>query len=123
MHWLCSVLANNLVSCLCDEKLVDFRIAFNWDRVRPMAVSWMLELENMRVGYVPVLQLPMSRYLMKGVTIVTFVLNGDDDSEAESAMLDAFVGEQGVFSEAVDQILKNHKDVIKAFNFYDLIDA
>lgn len=88
-----------------------------------MAVSWMLELENMRVGYVPVLQLPMSRYLMKGVTIVTFVPNGDDDFEAESAMLYTFVGEQGVFSEAVDQILKNHKDVIKAFNFYDLIDA
>ncbi|KAI8524360.1 hypothetical protein RHMOL_Rhmol13G0144700 [Rhododendron molle] len=102
---------------------LEFRIAFNLDRMRPMAVAGMLELENMRVGYVPLLQLPMSRYLMKVVTIATFVPNGDDDSEAESAMLDAFVEEQGVFSEAVDQILKNHKDVIKAFNFYDLIDA
>ncbi|KAI8526086.1 hypothetical protein RHMOL_Rhmol13G0281700 [Rhododendron molle] len=100
--------------CLCGEKLGEFRIALDLDKVlRP----WMLE--NRRVGYVPVLQLPTSRYVMKGVTIVNCILYGDDDTEADSAMLDAFGEEQGVFLEAMVQILKNHKDVIKAFNFYD----
>ncbi|KAF7120522.1 hypothetical protein RHSIM_Rhsim13G0214000 [Rhododendron simsii] len=109
--------------CLCDEKLVEFRIGFNWDSLLLTAKSWMMELENMRVGYVPVLQLPMSRYVMKDVINVTFIPNGDGDSEAYSAMLDAFVEEQGIFSEAVDQILQNHKDSITTFNFYDLIAA
>ncbi|XP_058199180.1 F-box protein AUF2-like [Rhododendron vialii] len=90
--------------CLAGEKLV----------------QWMLEnvyLEKviMRVGYVPVLQLPMSGYVMKRVTIVHFNLYGDDDdSDAETAMLDAFAEERGVFSEAVVQILENHKDSVKA---------
>ncbi|KAI8525406.1 hypothetical protein RHMOL_Rhmol13G0228200 [Rhododendron molle] len=53
--------------------------------------------ENMRVGYVPVLKLPMSGYVMKGVTIINFRLYGDDDYEADLAMLDAFAEEQGVF--------------------------
>ncbi|KAF7119768.1 hypothetical protein RHSIM_Rhsim13G0215600 [Rhododendron simsii] len=73
--------------------------------------------ENMPVwvGSVPVLQLPKSGYVMKGVTIV-HVSNGDDsESDAQLAMVDAFAEEQGVFSEAVVQILKNYKDSIKIF--------
>lgn len=109
--------------CLCGEKLAEFRTAFDRDRVSP-SEDWMIELlENMRVGYVPILQLPVSGYVMKDVIVVNFVPKGDDDSEAELAMLDAFVEEQGVFSEAVDQILKNHKDSLKGFDFYDLIHA
>ncbi|KAG5517453.1 hypothetical protein RHGRI_038009 [Rhododendron griersonianum] len=87
------------------EKLVEYRDAFrNARKCLKEAVSrpW--------AGYVPVLRLPMSGYVMKRVTIVQFKLYSGDDSEANLAMVDAFVEEQGVFSEAVVQILKNHKD-------------
>ncbi|XP_058199167.1 F-box protein At1g30200-like [Rhododendron vialii] len=103
--------------CLAGEKLVEFRNAFHLDRVISLLGSW--TAENIRVGYVPIILLPMSRYVMKGVTIIDFKLYCDGDSEADSAMVDGFAGEQGVFSEAMVQILKNHKDGIKAFNFYD----
>ncbi|KAG5517450.1 hypothetical protein RHGRI_038006 [Rhododendron griersonianum] len=87
--------------CLGGEKLVHWIDAY-------------FEKAIMRVGYVPVLRLPMSGYVMKRVTIVHFNLHGDDDSDAETAMLDAFAEEQGVFLEAVVQILENHKDSVKA---------
>ncbi|KAG5553420.1 hypothetical protein RHGRI_011337 [Rhododendron griersonianum] len=64
--------------------------------------------ENMRVGYFPVLQLPV--YVMKGVAIINFQLYADGDFDADMAMLDAFVEEQGVFSEAVVQILEKYKE-------------
>ncbi|KAF7119546.1 hypothetical protein RHSIM_Rhsim13G0215200 [Rhododendron simsii] len=87
--------------CLGGEKLVQWMSSY-------------LEKAIMRVGYVPVLRLPMSGYVMKRVTVVHFNLYGDDDSDAEEAMLGAFVEEQGVFFEAVVQILENHKDSVKA---------
>ncbi|XP_058202649.1 uncharacterized protein LOC131317087 [Rhododendron vialii] len=54
-----------------------------------------------QVGYacfVPVLPLPMSGYVMKVVTIFNFRMAAADDSEAYSAMLDAFAEEQGFAS-------------------------
>ncbi|XP_058198603.1 F-box protein AUF2-like [Rhododendron vialii] len=88
--------------CLSGEKLVKCMNAFD------------LETAIMRVGYVPVLRLPMYGYVMKRVTIVHFNLYGDDDSDAKTAMFEAFAEEQGVFFEAVVQILENHKDIVKA---------
>ncbi|KAI8526084.1 hypothetical protein RHMOL_Rhmol13G0281500 [Rhododendron molle] len=67
-------------------------------------------LENMRGGYVPVLKLPISGYVMKGVTIVNFNTVAFDDT----AVLHVFAEEKGVFSEAVVQILEKHKGSIKA---------
>ncbi|KAG5517431.1 hypothetical protein RHGRI_037990 [Rhododendron griersonianum] len=94
--------------CLAGEKLVQCR---NTLEVSPTISSekfGLWALENMRGGYVPVLQLPISGYVMKGVTIVE-VCAFDDTS-----MLDAFAEEKGVFSEAVVQILEKHKGSIKA---------
>ncbi|KAG5517451.1 hypothetical protein RHGRI_038007 [Rhododendron griersonianum] len=98
--------------CLGGDKLVECMNAFALERAFPLTESWTGKI--MRVGYVPVLRLPMSGYVMKRVTIVHFNLHGDDDSDAETAMLDAFAEEQGVFLEAVVQILENHKDSVKA---------
>lgn len=102
--------------CLGGEKFVKCRSAVNLDKVTSFSGSW--ARENIRVGFVPVLQLPMSGYVMKGLTIVHFKLDADDDSDVDKAMLDAFVEEQGAFSEAAVQILENHKDGIKAM-FHD----
>ncbi|KAG5517449.1 hypothetical protein RHGRI_038005 [Rhododendron griersonianum] len=74
--------------CLGGEKLVECRNAFR----------------------IAVERLKEAAYVMKRVTIVQFRLYSGDDSEANLAMVDAFAEEQGVFSEAVVQILKNHKD-------------
>ncbi|KAI8526107.1 hypothetical protein RHMOL_Rhmol13G0283300 [Rhododendron molle] len=71
--------------------------------------------ESVRVGSVPVLQLPKSGYVMKGVTIVHLSSGDDSESDAQLAMVDAFAEEQGVFSEAVVQILKDYKDGNKMF--------
>ncbi|KAI8570935.1 hypothetical protein RHMOL_Rhmol01G0078000 [Rhododendron molle] len=100
--------------CLGGQKLVECREAFNSDRL--VSVDGSSLRENVRFGFVPVLQLPVSVYVMKGVAIINFKLyGGDDDSEGDSAMLDAFAEEQGVFSEAIVHILENHKDRINAF--------
>ncbi|XP_058199168.1 F-box protein At4g18380-like [Rhododendron vialii] len=96
--------------CLAGEKLVQCR---NTLEVSPTISSenfGLWALENMRGGYVPVLQLPISGYVMKGVTIVDFNKFAFDDT----SMLDAFAEEKGVFSEAVVQILEKHKGSIKA---------
>ncbi|KAF7119497.1 hypothetical protein RHSIM_Rhsim13G0213800 [Rhododendron simsii] len=78
-------------------------------------------------GYVPVLRLPNSGYVMKGVTTANYMGGysgkserllkafGGNDSEAETLTLDAFAEEEGVFSEAMVQIQGKRKDVIKAF--------
>ncbi|KAI8526104.1 hypothetical protein RHMOL_Rhmol13G0283000 [Rhododendron molle] len=96
------------------EKLVEYRNAFrNARKCLKEAVSWP------RAGYAPVLRLPMSGYVMKRVTIVQFKLYSGDDSEADLAMVDAFAEEQGVFSEAVVKILKNHKDSMKNFQNFN----
>ncbi|XP_058199182.1 F-box protein At4g18380-like [Rhododendron vialii] len=96
--------------CLGGEKLVECKNAFR------IAVERLKEAASRtRTGYAPVLRLPMSGYVMKRVTIVQFKLYNGDDSEANLAMVDAFAEEQGVFSEAMVQILKNHKDSIKIF--------
>ncbi|KAG5517426.1 hypothetical protein RHGRI_037985 [Rhododendron griersonianum] len=79
------------------------------------AKTWWQEQGNARVGYVPVLHLPISGYVMKGVTILNFKMSVND-FEADTAMLDAFAEEQGPFLEAVVQILEKHKDNIKAFS-------
>ncbi|KAG5517436.1 hypothetical protein RHGRI_037995 [Rhododendron griersonianum] len=92
------------------EKLVEYRNAFDLDKVVSLSENW--TPEYMRVGFVPVLPLPMSGYVMKVVTIFNFRMSAADDSEAYSAMLDAFAEEQGVFSEALVQILEKHKDSI-----------
>ncbi|KAF7120517.1 hypothetical protein RHSIM_Rhsim13G0215700 [Rhododendron simsii] len=91
------------------EKLVDCRNAFkNSIKCPEEAVP---RQESIRVGSVPVLQLPMSGYVMKGVTIVHVKLCRADDSESDAqlAMVDAFAEERGVFLEAVVQILKSYK--------------
>ncbi|KAF7119519.1 hypothetical protein RHSIM_Rhsim13G0214200 [Rhododendron simsii] len=92
------------------EKLVEYRNAFDLDKVVSLSDSW--TPEYMRVGFVPVLPLPMSGYVMKVVTIFNFRMSAADDSEAYSAMLDAFAEEQGVFLEALVQILEKHKGSI-----------
>ncbi|XP_058199174.1 F-box protein At4g18380-like [Rhododendron vialii] len=99
--------------CLSGEKLVECRNTFSMCRMNSlsnMGRSW--TLENMKVGYVPVLQLPMSEYVMKGVTIVNYKMFADDDYDASKAMVDAFAEEQDVFSEAVVQIQEKHKDCL-----------
>ncbi|KAG5517434.1 hypothetical protein RHGRI_037993 [Rhododendron griersonianum] len=96
--------------CLAGEKLVQCR---NTLEVSPTISSQnfgLWALKNMRGGYVPVLQLPISGYVMKGVTIVDFNMCAFDD---DTSMLDAFAEEKGVFSEAVVQILEKHKGSIK----------
>ncbi|XP_058198604.1 F-box protein AUF2-like [Rhododendron vialii] len=97
------------------EKLVDCRNAFKNDIKCPEEA--VPRQESIRVGSVPVLQLPMSGYVMKGVTIVHVKLCRGDDSESDAqlAMVDAFAEERGVFSEAVVQILKSYKAVSKLF--------
>lgn len=95
--------------CLGSEKLVECRNSFNLSKMNLLSKrveSW--TREDWKVDYVPVLELPMSGYVMKGVTIVNFKMLADDYSEADTAMVDAFAEEQGVFSEAVAQILENH---------------
>ncbi|KAI8526085.1 hypothetical protein RHMOL_Rhmol13G0281600 [Rhododendron molle] len=110
--------------CLGGEKLVGCRNTFNissmisWKR----AGGW--TMHKIRGRYVPVLRLPNSRYfyVMKGVTTADmkgrsdadFKAPGGDDSEAGTVTLDAFVEEEGVFSEAMVQIQAKRKDVIKA---------
>ncbi|KAF7146159.1 hypothetical protein RHSIM_Rhsim04G0137500 [Rhododendron simsii] len=51
-------------------------------------------------------------YVMKGVIIINFQLYADGDFDADMAMLDAFVEDQGVFSEAVVQILEKYKVIV-----------
>ncbi|KAI8526087.1 hypothetical protein RHMOL_Rhmol13G0281800 [Rhododendron molle] len=91
-------------------KLVECRNAFDLDKVVSLSDNW--TPDYMRVGFVPVLRLPMSGYVMKVVTIFNFRMSAADDSEAYSAMLDAFAEEQGVFLEALVQILEKHKGSI-----------
>lgn len=102
--------------CLVGEELVECKNTLDMDRIVSLAKDKYWTQENMRVGYVPVLELPVSGYVMEGVTIINLRLYGDaDDSEADSAMLDVFAEEQGVFLEAVVQILENHRDGIKTY--------
>ncbi|KAG5517445.1 hypothetical protein RHGRI_038001 [Rhododendron griersonianum] len=97
--------------CLSGEKLAECRNTFSMTRMHSLlSMGWSWTLENMRVGYVPVLHLPMSEYVMKGVTIVNYKMFADDDYDAYKAMVDAFAEEQDVFSEAVVQIQEKHKD-------------
>ncbi|KAG5517427.1 hypothetical protein RHGRI_037986 [Rhododendron griersonianum] len=102
--------------CLGGEKLVECRhILVTKPPISPKrGKAWWQEQGNAMVGYVPGLQLPISGYVMKGVTIVYFKMS-DNDFEAATAMLDAFAEDQGPFLEAVVQILEKHKDSIKAF--------
>ncbi|KAG5517424.1 hypothetical protein RHGRI_037983 [Rhododendron griersonianum] len=81
----------------------------SWGRTR----AWIQEnvQEIVGTGFVPVLQLPISGYVMKGVTIVNFKCS--DVFDVDTAMLDAFAEEQGPFLEAVVQILEKHKDSLK----------
>ncbi|KAF7119511.1 hypothetical protein RHSIM_Rhsim13G0214600 [Rhododendron simsii] len=97
--------------CLSGEKLAECRNTFSISRMHSlsnMGRSW--TLENMRVGCVPILQLPVSEYVMKGVTVVNYKMFADDDYEVYKAMVDAFVEEKDVFSEAVVQIQEKQKD-------------
>ncbi|KAF7120891.1 hypothetical protein RHSIM_Rhsim13G0214700 [Rhododendron simsii] len=104
--------------CLSVEKLAECRNTFSMTRMHSLSsMAWSWTLENMRVGYVPVLQLPMSKYVMKGVTIVNYKMFADDDYDAYKAMVDAFAGEQDVFSEAVVQIQEKHKDCMINLSF------
>ncbi|KAI8526094.1 hypothetical protein RHMOL_Rhmol13G0282500 [Rhododendron molle] len=109
--------------CLSGEKLAECRDTFRMRSLSNMGRSW--TLENMRVGYVPVLQLPMSEYVMKGVTIVNYKMFAGDDYEVYKAMVDAFAEEQDVFSEAVVQIQEKHKDCMTnwAANFTAKLDG
>ncbi|KAH7861837.1 hypothetical protein Vadar_031529 [Vaccinium darrowii] len=91
--------------CLGGEKLVECRNA-----VALAEESW--AKRNVRVGCVPVLQLPRSGYVMKHATIMNYKMYGDD-YEVDSAVLDAFAEEEGVFLEAVEQILEHHRECIK----------
>lgn len=110
--------------CLGGEKFVGRRNAFN---IHSMILSNRAEgwtMNKKRGGYVPVLRLPNSGYVMKGVT--TAYMEGysgkserllkasGSNSEAEMLTLDAFGEEEGVFSEAMEQIQAKCKDDIKA---------
>ncbi|KAF7121158.1 hypothetical protein RHSIM_Rhsim13G0213900 [Rhododendron simsii] len=100
--------------CLGGEKLVEYRNTLEIAPTIPSENPGAWTLGNMRVGYVPILKLPSSGYVMKGATILIFNIFAFDDT----ALLDAFAEEKGVFSEAVVQILEKHKGRIKAlFNF------
>ncbi|XP_058199181.1 F-box protein AUF2-like [Rhododendron vialii] len=112
---ICDSMSKGVKLCLGGEKLVEFRNALDLEWVSSLgerAESW--TQENMKVGYVPVLELPVSGYVMKGVTVVNFRMFADDNSEVETAMVDAFAEEQGVFVEAVVQILEKHRNGIEA---------
>lgn len=101
--------------CLAGEKLLKCRDSFNLDKfisVVKRVKSW--TRENMKVEYVPVLQLPVAGYVMKGLTIISFRLFAEDDSEDGTAMVNAFAEEQSIFSEAMVQISENRKDGSRA---------
>ncbi|KAF7120958.1 hypothetical protein RHSIM_Rhsim13G0214900 [Rhododendron simsii] len=99
--------------CLDGEKIAECRNWLNFDRViRPVSgESWRKKCIN--IGTVPVLELPMSGYVMKWVIFAYYNFFADEDSEVETAMVNAFAEEQGVFSEAAVQILKNHNGLLK----------
>ncbi|XP_058198592.1 F-box protein At4g18380-like [Rhododendron vialii] len=105
--------------CLGGEKLVECRNTLDTkSMISPkLADAWWREQGHARVSYLPVLQLPITGYVMKGVTFVNFKKSGKD-FESNTAMLDAFAEEQGPFLEALEQILEKHKDSIKGF-FYE----
>ncbi|KAF7121177.1 hypothetical protein RHSIM_Rhsim13G0215300 [Rhododendron simsii] len=102
--------------CLDGERLVECRNAFR-NAIKCPQETLPRTQATIRGGSVPVLRLPMSGYVMKRVAIVHFKLGSGDDSESDAqlAMVDAFAEEQGVFSEAVVQIVKNYKDENKVF--------
>ncbi|XP_058198597.1 F-box protein AUF2-like [Rhododendron vialii] len=101
--------------CLGGEKLVEYRNTLEIAPTIPSENHGAWTLGKMRVGYVPILKLPSSGYVMKGATILIFKIFAFDDT----ALLDAFAEEKGVFSEAVVQILEKHKGRIKAlFNWW-----
>ncbi|KAF7120837.1 hypothetical protein RHSIM_Rhsim13G0214400 [Rhododendron simsii] len=112
---ICDSMNKGVKLCLGGEKLEECRNAFDFEWVRLLgkrAESW--TQENMKIGYVPVLELPVSGCVMKGVTVMNFRMFADDNSEVETAMVDAFAEEHGVFLEAVVQILEKHRDGIEA---------
>ncbi|KAG5517430.1 hypothetical protein RHGRI_037989 [Rhododendron griersonianum] len=110
--------------CLGGEKFVGCRNAFNICSMisSKRAEGWTMNKKG--GGYMPVLRLPNSGHVMKGVT--TAYMEGysgkserllkatGSDSEAETLTLDAFAEEEGVFSEAMVQIQAKRMDVIKA---------
>ncbi|KAH7838018.1 hypothetical protein Vadar_021085 [Vaccinium darrowii] len=98
--------------CLAGEKLVECRNTFT---MGPMIFSERAHsrIPEIKGGHVPVLLLPISGHLMKGVTIVNFKTS-DHNFEANTAMLDSFAEQQDLFLEAVVQILEKHKDCINA---------
>lgn len=101
--------------CLAGEKLLECRDSFNLDKfisVVKRVKSW--TRENMKVEYVPVLQLPIAGYVMKGLTIISFRLFAENDSEDGTSMVDAFAEEHSIFSEAMVQISENRKDGSRA---------
>ncbi|KAF7119767.1 hypothetical protein RHSIM_Rhsim13G0213500 [Rhododendron simsii] len=113
--------------CLGGGKFVRRRNTFNKCSMilSKRAEGWTM---NEKGGeYVPVLRLPNSGYVIKGVITANYMgsysgkserllkASGGDDSEAETLTLDAFAEEEGVFSEAMVQIQGKHKDVVKAF--------
>ncbi|XP_058199178.1 F-box protein At1g30200-like [Rhododendron vialii] len=109
--------------CLGGEKLVECRNSFSvimYVSMLERAKSW--TQKNMKVGYVPVLELPLSGYVMKGLTIMNFRMCADDNYQAGKAMVDAFAEEQSVFSEAMVHILENGKDGIKAMFLLNLLN-
>ncbi|KAI8526091.1 hypothetical protein RHMOL_Rhmol13G0282200 [Rhododendron molle] len=120
---ICDSMNKGVKLCLGGEKLVECRNSFSVNKCASlMERPNFSRRENMEVGFVPVLELPMSGYVMKGLTIMNFKLFADDDSEAGKAMVDAFEEEQSVFSEAMVHIWENHKNSIRALFQSSLVD-
>ncbi|XP_058199179.1 uncharacterized protein LOC131314510 [Rhododendron vialii] len=99
--------------CLGGEKIAECRNWLNFDRVIQPVIGESWRKKCMNIGTVPVLELPTSGYVMKWVIFAYYKLFADEDSEVETAMVNAFAEEQGVFSEAAVQILKNHNGLLK----------
>ncbi|KAI8526089.1 hypothetical protein RHMOL_Rhmol13G0282000 [Rhododendron molle] len=120
---ICDSMNKGVKLCLGGEKLVECWNGFSvikYVSLLERGRSW--TQENMKVGYVPVLELPLSGCVMKGLTIMNFRMCADDGYQAGKAMVDAFAEEQSVFSEALVHILENGKDGIKAMFLFSLLN-
>ncbi|KAL8196095.1 hypothetical protein R6Q57_025095 [Mikania cordata] len=101
---------------LCGEKLAEVR---EWIHSAPDNVKPQLNRIEVPVNvsqcYVPVLNMPVSGYVMKGITLVVMQMNDIRDGN------DCFTNDEdgfednvvAAYSEAMSEILENHKDRMK----------
>lgn len=102
-----------------EEQLAEVRSSLEILQPKPLLERTQVPDLNIKMSYLPVLELPASGYTMKGATLV--VIRPDDDGmtgmEIDGCDFDG-EGEEKVFGEAVREMMKVKKSYVMTMNSF-----